>query len=73
MSEKSYGIYKIEKLYYGRMSSSGMLRRVAFVSTDVSEEYVAFIIRVIRISELGITLAVTINRNTLRSNTIQRR
>jgi hypothetical protein len=40
------------------------------VITDVSEEYSAFIIRVKRIGELGKTLAVTINRRTLRSNTI---
>jgi hypothetical protein len=40
------------------MSSSGMLRRVTLVKTDVSEELSASIIRVIRIGELG-TLAVT--------------
>jgi hypothetical protein len=45
-----------------------MLRRVAFVRTDVSEELSAFIIRVRRIGELG-TLAVTSNRRTLRRNT----
>jgi demethoxyubiquinone hydroxylase (CLK1/Coq7/Cat5 family) len=39
------------------MSSSGMLRRVALVRTDVSEELSASIIRVTRIGELG-TLAV---------------
>jgi hypothetical protein len=38
-----------------------MLRRVALVRTDVSEELSASIIRVIRIGELG-TLAVTSNR-----------
>jgi hypothetical protein len=36
-----------------------MLRRVANVSTDVSEEPSATIIRVTRIGELGTTLAVT--------------
>jgi hypothetical protein len=41
------------------MPSSGMLRRVALVSTDVSEEPSASIIRVTRICELGTTLAVT--------------
>jgi hypothetical protein len=51
------------------MVSSGMLRRVALVRTDVSEECSAFIIRVTRISELGTTLAVTSNRRTLRRNT----
>jgi hypothetical protein len=41
------------------MASSGMLRRVALVRTDVSEELSVFIIRVTRIGELGATLAVT--------------
>jgi hypothetical protein len=44
------------------MPYSGMLRRVALVRTDVSEELSASIIRVTRIGELGITLAVTSNR-----------
>jgi hypothetical protein len=52
------------------MTSSVMLRRVALVRTDVSEERTASIIRVTRIGELGITLAVTTNRNTLRKNII---
>jgi hypothetical protein len=51
-----------------RMPSSVMLRRVALVRTDVSEELSASIIRVTRISELG-TLAITSNRRTLRRNT----
>jgi hypothetical protein len=50
------------------MVSSGMLRRVALVRTDVSEEINASFIRVI-IDELGTTLAVTSNRSTLRRNT----
>jgi hypothetical protein len=50
------------------MTSSEMLRRVALVRTDVSEEHSAFIIRVPRIGELGTTLAVTSNRPTLRRN-----
>jgi hypothetical protein len=37
------------------MASSGMLRRVALVRTDVSEELSASIIRVTRIGELGTT------------------
>jgi hypothetical protein len=41
------------------MVSSGVLRRVALVRTEVSEEPIASFIRVIRIGELG-TLAVTI-------------
>jgi hypothetical protein len=40
------------------MSSSGMLRRVALVSTDFSEELSASFIRVTGIGELGTTLAV---------------
>jgi hypothetical protein len=51
------------------MSSSGMLRRVAVVRTDVSEELSASIIGVTRIGELGTTLAVTSNLRTLRRNT----
>jgi hypothetical protein len=35
------------------MASSGMLRSVALVRTDVSEELSASIIRVTRIGELG--------------------
>jgi hypothetical protein len=42
-----------------------MLRRVALVRTDVSEEPSAFFIRVTRIGELGATLAVTSNGRTL--------
>jgi hypothetical protein len=47
------------------MASSGMLRRVALVRSDVSEERRASIIRVTRTGELGTTLAVTSNRRTL--------
>jgi hypothetical protein len=41
------------------MASSGMLRRVALVRTNVSEELSATFIRVTRIGELGTTLAAT--------------
>jgi hypothetical protein len=42
--------------------SSEMLRRVALVRTDVSEELSASFIRVTRIGELGTTPAVTSNQ-----------
>jgi hypothetical protein len=50
------------------MASSGTLRRVALVRTDVSALRSAAIITLTRIGELG-TLAVTSNRSTLRRNT----
>jgi hypothetical protein len=48
------------------MPSSGMLRRVALVKTDVSEELSISFIRVTRIDELRTMLAVTSNPHTLR-------
>jgi hypothetical protein len=42
-----------------------MLRSVALVRTDVSEEGSTSIIGMTRIGELGATLAVTSNRRTL--------
>jgi hypothetical protein len=53
------------------MPFSGMLRRVALVRTDVSEERSVSIIRVTRIGELG-TLVVTSNRRMLRRNTMRK-
>jgi hypothetical protein len=50
-----------------RTVPSGMLRRVALVRTDVSEELSASFIRVTRIGELGTTLAVTSNQVFFRS------
>jgi hypothetical protein len=47
------------------MASSGMLRHVALVRTDVLEEHSTSFIRVTRIGEPGTTLAVTSNRRTL--------
>jgi hypothetical protein len=44
------------------MSYSWMLRRLAPVRSDVSEESRTFIIKVTIIGELGTTLAVTSNR-----------
>jgi hypothetical protein len=58
------------KLNYRRMPSTGMLRRVALVGTDISEEQSVSIIRVTRIGELG-TLAVTSNRRTLHGVTYE--
>jgi hypothetical protein len=45
------------------MTSYGMLRRVALVRTDVSEELSASIIMVTRIGELGTMLALTSNHS----------
>jgi hypothetical protein len=50
------------------MPSSGILRRVALVRTDVSEELSASFIMVTRIGELETTLALTLNRRKLRRN-----
>jgi hypothetical protein len=47
-----------------------MLRRAALVRTDSSEECITSTIRVIRIGELGTTLAITINRSTLQTKTV---
>jgi hypothetical protein len=54
------------------MASSGMLRRVAHVRTDVSEEPSASFIRVTKIGELGTTQAATSNRRTLRISHTER-
>jgi hypothetical protein len=47
------------------MVSSAMLRRVALVRANASEELNASFIRVTRICELGTTLALTSNRRAL--------
>jgi hypothetical protein len=47
------------------MASSGMLRHVALVRTDISEELSIFILRATRLGELG-TLAITSNQRMLR-------
>jgi hypothetical protein len=45
------------------MSSSGILRLVALVRTDVSDELIASIIRMTAIGELATTLTVTSNQS----------
>jgi hypothetical protein len=50
-------------------TSSGMLRHVAVVRTDVSVELSASIIRVTRLGELGMS-TITSNRRTLQRNTL---
>jgi hypothetical protein len=49
-----------------------MLRRVALLRTDVSEKLSASFIRQTGIGELGTTLAVNINRSTLRIKIVLR-
>jgi hypothetical protein len=49
-----------------------MLRRVTLVITDVSEELTASFIRVIRIDELGTTLAVTSNQDMVFFRSVRR-
>jgi hypothetical protein len=50
---------RFSRRWLWRLPSSGVLRHVALVRTDVSEELSASIIRVTRIGELATTLAVT--------------
>jgi hypothetical protein len=47
-----------------------MLRHMAFVRTDVSEERFASIIRMTRIDEIGTRLSVTGNRSFILSNVL---
>jgi hypothetical protein len=49
------------------MTFFGMLRRMALVNTDVSEELSASFIRVTRIGVLGTTLAATLMKQALSS------
>jgi hypothetical protein len=51
------------------MVSSGLLRRVVLVRTDVSEEPGASFTRVTKIGEIGTTQDATSNRRTLQRNT----
>jgi hypothetical protein len=54
--------------YITKLQNTGTRRRVALARNDVSDESVASIIRVRRISEVGTILAVTSNCSTLRRN-----
>jgi hypothetical protein len=47
-----------------------MLRRVALVRTDISEDISAYVMRMRRIGELGTTLALTSNRLMLVTATV---
>jgi hypothetical protein len=69
ISTKTIAMYVIFEVFTA-MPSSGMLRHMVLVKTDVSEECSASIIRVTQIDELGTTLVVNSNRRTLRRNTI---
>jgi hypothetical protein len=53
------------------MVSSGILRLVALVRTDVSEKRSVSIVRVTRLGGLGRTLVVTSNRRKLRRNIME--
>jgi hypothetical protein len=52
----SQDVAQRQTVYLRRMPSSGILRHVALVKTDVSEERSPSFIRVTRIGELGTTL-----------------
>jgi hypothetical protein len=55
------------------MASSGMLRRMALLRSDLSEELSAYFIKVTRIGEIGTTLAVTSNRRMLLLRSVRAR
>jgi hypothetical protein len=52
---------QMESHSFGRMASSGMLRPVALVRTDVSEKLIASIIRMTRIGELETRFSLCIS------------
>jgi ABC-type taurine transport system substrate-binding protein len=52
------------------MASSGMLRRVALVRTDVSEYLSVSFIRVTRIGEIGTSVLTTATRRNIPENAI---
>jgi hypothetical protein len=53
----------------GKYCHEGMLRHVALVRTDISEEPSASVIRMTRVGKLGTMLAITSNRHMLQRNT----
>jgi hypothetical protein len=55
-------------MFIWRMASSGMLRRVALVRADVSEELSASIIRVTLIGELGMLAITSMHRFLVTAN-----
>jgi hypothetical protein len=63
------GIVQLMK-YLLKKPSSGILRRVTLVRTDISEESSAAIIRVTRVGALETTLAVIGNQSTLLRHSI---
>jgi hypothetical protein len=67
------GNLRFSRRWLWRMVSSGLLRRVALVITDVSDEPGVSFIRVTKICELGTTLAATSNRRTLRTSVARSR
>jgi hypothetical protein len=65
-SSADSSIVGYKQLYTWRRPSTGMWRRVVLARTDVSEERSSSIIWVKRTSEIGRTLTVASNWNTLR-------
>jgi hypothetical protein len=64
-SDEGQESYSVGSVGICRIVSSGLLRRMALVRTDVSEKPSASFIRITRIGELGTTQAATSNRRTL--------
>jgi hypothetical protein len=63
-------VFNLKQLLISRMPSSGMLRHVGLVGTDVSKECSASITKVTKIGKLRTTLAASSNRRTLQRNTV---
>jgi hypothetical protein len=56
-NQRALGCWLRLTLFPRRLASSGTLRHVALIATDVLEEFSASFIRVTRMGELGTTLA----------------